>query len=80
MHADVLTQSSHLTIGRFIHAKDFADDKGAYDASKMEAFIMKIEEINTWLEEEFWPEHNGGKVPDGADWLVGEEKGLNCRK
>ena len=51
-----------------------------YDVSKMEVFIKKIEEINAWLEKEFWPEHNGGNVPDGADWLLGEEKGLNCRK
>ena len=69
-----------MTIGRFIYAKDFVDDKGAYDAGKMEVFIKKIEEINAWLEKEFWPEHHGGNVPDGADWLVGEEKGLNCRK
>jgi vesicle-fusing ATPase len=73
-------QSSHLTIGRFINSSDFADEKGAYSPQKMEAFISKIEEINGWLEKEFWPEHNAGKVPPGADWLVGEEKGLNCRK
>jgi vesicle-fusing ATPase len=73
-------QSSHLTIGRFINSSDFADEKGAYDPQKMETFISKIEEINRWLEKEFWPEHNEGKVPPGADWLVGEEKGLNCRK
>lgn len=46
----------------------------------MKKFIEKIEEINAWLEKEFWPEHNDGKVPDGADWLVGEERGLVCRK
>ncbi|KAF2445715.1 AAA-domain-containing protein [Karstenula rhodostoma CBS 690.94] len=70
--------SSHLTIGRFIDSSDFADEKGAYDPQKMEAFIKKIEEINEWLEKEFWPESNEGKVPPGGDWLVGQEKGLNC--
>lgn len=71
--------SSHLTIGRFISSKDFTDAEGVYEPQKMKAFIEKIEEVNEWLQKEFWPEHNGGKVPDGADWLVGEEKGLNCR-
>lgn len=46
----------------------------------MEVFIKKIEEINAWLEKEFWPEHNHGKVPEGADWIVGEETGLHCRE
>lgn len=73
-------QSSHLTIGRFINFSDFADEKGAYDPRKMEAFIKKIEEINEWLEKKFWPEHNEGKVPASGDWLVGQEKGLVCRE
>lgn len=70
--------SSHLTIGRFINPADFEND-GKYDASKMERFIKKIEEINGWLKEEFWPEENEGKIKDGGEWIVGEEKGLNCR-
>ncbi|KAJ4347015.1 uncharacterized protein N0V89_010949 [Didymosphaeria variabile] len=72
--------SSHLTIGRFIKSSDFNDGKGTYDPQKMQAFIEKVEEINAWLEQEFWPEHNGGKVLPGADWIVGEEQGLNCRE
>ncbi|KAF2688014.1 AAA-domain-containing protein [Lentithecium fluviatile CBS 122367] len=71
--------SSHLTVGRFINPKDFEDDAGAYDARKMQAFVSKIEEINAWLRKEFWPEFNEGHIPDGGNWLLGEEQGLACR-
>lgn len=71
--------SSHLTIGRFITTKDTTDSSGANDHKKMKALIEKIEEINGWLEKEFWPEHNDGKVPEGGEFNVGEETGLHCR-
>jgi hypothetical protein len=71
--------SSHLTIARFIDLKDFNNEDGGHDGAKMKEFIQKIEEINGWLEKEFWPEHHDGKVPEGGEWLVGEEKGLHCR-
>lgn len=73
-------QSSHLTIGRFIKSDDFVNEEGTYDPPKMAALIRKIEDINEWLETEFWPEHNEGKVPPDGDWLVGQERGLDCRK
>jgi vesicle-fusing ATPase len=74
--------SSHLTIGRFIKSKDFEDENGNYKPAKMEVFIEKLEEINAWLKEEFWAtEGLGGdeRIKDGGEWIVGEEKGLNCR-
>ncbi|KAF2477963.1 AAA-domain-containing protein [Lindgomyces ingoldianus] len=71
--------SSHLTIGRFIRPEDFATETGAPEPRKMDAFIKKIEEINEWLEVEYWPRGNGDKIPAGGEWIVGEEKGLNCR-
>lgn len=71
--------SSHLTIGRFITQKDLADDQGAPDPTKMAGFIKKIEEINAWLEKEFWPEHSDGKIPDGGEFNLGEETGLDFR-
>ncbi|RAR15377.1 AAA-domain-containing protein [Stemphylium lycopersici] len=70
--------SSHLTIGRFIYSKDLEDDNGTPDPLKVKALINKIEEINGWLEKEFWPEHNDGKIPDGGEFNVGQEKGLHC--
>jgi vesicle-fusing ATPase len=71
--------SSHLTIGRFINPKDFEDDAGAFAPQKMETFVEKIEEINTWLEKNYWPDYNNEHIPDGGDWLLGEEQGLVCR-
>ncbi len=72
--------SSHLTIGRFIQSKDFTKESGSPDPQKMTAFIEKIEEINRWLEKEFWPENNGGEIPDGGEFNVGAEIGLVCRR
>lgn len=71
--------SSHLTIGRFIRSVDFEDDKGANDAKRISRLIAKIEEINDWLQKEYWPEYNDGKIKDGGEWVVGEGKGLDCR-
>jgi vesicle-fusing ATPase len=71
--------SSHLTIGRFITTEDFAQQDGSSDPTKIKAFVDKIEEINGWLEKEFWPEHNSGTIPDGGVLSVGEETGLHCR-
>lgn len=71
--------SSHLTIGRFIKASDFADEKGSPDPKKMEMFIEKIEEINNRLEKEFWPEHNDGEIPVGGEFNLGQETGLDYR-
>jgi vesicle-fusing ATPase len=71
--------SSHLTIGRFIDPKDFQDSAENFEPEKMKKFIEKIEEVNAWLEREYWPENNGGEIKDGGEWFVGEEKGLTCR-
>jgi vesicle-fusing ATPase len=71
--------SSHLTIGRFITTKDFTNEEGVHDPAKMKLFLNKIEEINGWLEKEYWPEHNSGKIPDGGEFNVGEETGMHCR-
>lgn len=71
--------SSHLTIGRFINTKDLANENGTPDSEKMAAFIRKIEEINSWLEKEFWPGHHGDKIPNGGEFNLGEETGLDFR-
>ncbi|KAF1942481.1 hypothetical protein EJ02DRAFT_375478 [Clathrospora elynae] len=71
--------SSHLTIGRFINSRDLEDEGGSSDPQRIKALIEKIEEINSWLKKEFWPEHNDGRIPDGGEFNVGQEKGLHCR-
>lgn len=65
--------SSHITIGRFLTQEN-------HDMSeKMENFIKKIEEINAWLQEKYWPT-NGGDRKEEGEWIVGQEKGLDFRK
>lgn len=54
----------------------------------MKKWFEKIEEINGWLVKEFWPKEGGDGQGDGegetrnlkAEWLVGDEKGLDCRE
>jgi hypothetical protein len=71
--------SAHLTIGRFITTKDSVDKAGVPDPTKMKALVEKIEEINGWLEREFWPERDDGHIREGGEFNVGEETGLHCR-
>ncbi|KAI9812587.1 MAG: transport between ER and Golgi ATPase protein [Pycnora praestabilis] len=75
--------SSHLTIGRFTTAKDYSkvDELGELipDPERMRRWVATIEETNEWLEEEYWPKSDGTNVKDKGEWIVGEEKGLDCR-
>lgn len=67
--------SAHMTIARFLSGEDTSTD-GVCDASKMVGVVKKIEEINTWLGEEF----SGENDPEGKGmWTVGEEEGLCFR-
>jgi hypothetical protein len=68
-----VVSSSHITIGRFLTQDD-------HDTSeKRSSWIRKIEELNEWLEEEFWPKEGRGRDVN-AEWLVGMDKGLDFRK
>lgn len=69
--------SAHMTIGRFISAEDFVQNDKSADPKKMQQWIEKIEEINQWLKQRYWPE--GGTTTATGEWIVGEEKGLDCR-
>ena len=65
--------SSHITVARFLTQSD-------HDGmEKMEKWFEKIDEINGWLEREFWP-RDGEERNLKAEWLVGEGKGLDCRE
>lgn len=65
--------SSHITIGRFLTQDDHDTPE------KMVNWIKKIEQLNAWLEEEYWPKENGKRREDG-EWIVGQEKGLDFRE
>lgn len=70
--------SAHLTIGRFIKKQDFEDADGKVDHSQVTKLVATIEEINEWLSREYWP--SGSGIKEGGEWIVGEERGLTCRK
>ena len=75
--------SAHLTIGRFVTQEDVskADQAGSSepDPHKLERWIKAIEHINSWLRNEYWPA-SSGIIGTGGEWIVGKERGLDCRK
>jgi len=65
--------SSHVTIGRFLTQED-------HDSSeKMERFLSKIEEINERFQREYWYKEGDERSAE-KEWIVGSEKGLDCRQ
>lgn len=65
--------SSHITVCRFLTQSDHDDSE------KMRKWFKKIDELNEWLEKEFWP-REGQERDLMAEWLVGDGKGLDCRE
>lgn len=74
--------SAHLTVARFIRDGDFWADgeEGKVDGGKVRRLVERIEEVNEWLKREFWPKGEGEGIKEGGEWVVGEGKGLDCRK
>lgn len=73
--------SAHLTIGRFINQNGFVRDGAlgtTFDHGKAKDVIDKIEQINAKLQAKYWPTADG--IPQGGEWTVGQEKGLDFRK
>ncbi|KAL7275359.1 hypothetical protein RUND412_001695 [Rhizina undulata] len=63
--------SAHLTIARFVTTRNHhSGDDGDVDMEKMERWLKRIEKINEYLE---------GYKGSGSSWLVGEERGMDCR-
>jgi hypothetical protein len=71
-----IVETSHLTIARFVSEKDFQNSEGRLEPSKVARLMSVIEEINEWLEKEYWPD-NLGSVREGGQWIVGQERGLD---
>jgi hypothetical protein len=80
--------SAHLTIGRFIETSDTeietVEGEGKKpDLARMREILGVVDEINEWLMSEFWPKGEGQEdkgIKEGGEWIVGEGKGLDCRK
>lgn len=76
--------SAHLTIARHNSQNAFGNEKQPGDLTlpsheALKSYVQLIEEINEWLQNEYWPK-NGESIKPGGEWIVGEEKGLDCQK
>ena len=73
--------SAHLTIARLVGQEDFCQpgDNDILDATKMTLWIRKLEDMNAWLAQNYWPE-SSNSIAAGGEWVVGNEKGLDFRK
>ncbi|KAL8720420.1 MAG: hypothetical protein Q9225_002710 [Loekoesia sp. 1 TL-2023] len=73
--------SAHLTIARFVSQTDISvsqiDDRP--DPEKVNRLLHQIESINSELYHSYWPK-DGENIKSGGQWIVGQEKGLDCRK
>ena len=73
--------SAHLTIARFVSQTDISTspaDKRP-DPEKVHSLLNSIDKINAELCYDYWPVE-GETIKKGGQWMVGQEKGLDCRK
>ncbi|KXJ90897.1 RNA ligase/cyclic nucleotide phosphodiesterase [Microdochium bolleyi] len=61
--------SAHITLGRYLSDADHDTPE------KREAWVRAIDEVNAWLQAEVWDKTDVA----GAEWLVGQERGLDVR-
>ncbi|KAL8798316.1 MAG: hypothetical protein Q9182_006758, partial [Xanthomendoza sp. 2 TL-2023] len=73
--------SAHLTIARFVTQTDISRSQvdGTPDPAKVRKLLDHIVMINSRLRDEYWPSGDQ-PIPAGGEWIVGQEKGLECRK
>ncbi|KAL8874806.1 MAG: hypothetical protein Q9192_009146 [Flavoplaca navasiana] len=73
--------SAHLTIARFVTQADIAvsEDDETPDPPKVQKLLDQIEKINADLRDRYWPKDDQ-RIMAGGEWIVGQEKGLDCRK
>ena len=57
---------------------DLQSSNKELDRAKVQELIKTIEDINAWLQTEYWPSEKG--IKEDGQWIVGEEKGLEYRK
>jgi len=62
--------SAHITLGRFLTQDD------TNTPEKRKDWVSKIEQINSWLEGSVWGQRG---TPYIGEWVVGQERGLDCR-
>ena len=75
--------SAHITIARFITSVDFRQvqpNDQLVDVKKVEKWINSIEEINFWLQNDYWPKPGDKHSRSSGEWIVGQDKGLDLRQ
>ncbi|ETW75800.1 hypothetical protein HETIRDRAFT_329809 [Heterobasidion irregulare TC 32-1] len=76
--ARYVVPTAHFTIARIIADTDFETEVGSPDQTKIAKWMQTIEEVNTWLESNYWP-GPGNEFQNGGVWVLGEDFGLDCR-
>ena len=82
-----VTPSAHITIARFMTNDDFLSKSSrgkddaqrenlCLDSGRVQALVARVEQLNTWLKDEYWPRDTSGKAKGAGEWYVGEENGL----
>ena len=73
--------SAHLTIARFVTQADISlsEDDETPDPLKVQKLLDFIEMINANLRRSHWPRHDQ-PIEVGGEWIVGQERGFDCRK
>jgi hypothetical protein len=49
------------------------------DRERLRLWLQKLESLNAYLVEHYWPEA-GESFRSGGEWTVGDEEGLDIRK
>jgi hypothetical protein len=77
--------SAHVTIARFITQDGFLKTKadtdtaqGQVDPARVLELVDCVDDINRWLEREYWPQKDGS-VPAAGQWIIGHDSRLECR-
>ena len=66
--------SCHITFARFAKTSDLQDKES------LGTWVQKIQSINHWLKDEYWPNGDRGKFSPGLRWIVGAGRGIEVRK
>ncbi|KAL8912882.1 MAG: hypothetical protein Q9171_002176 [Xanthocarpia ochracea] len=76
-----MVPSAHLTIARFVTQADISlsEDDETPDPLKVQKLLDLIGMINANLRHHHWPKDDQ-PIEVGGEWIVGQERGLDCRK
>ena len=79
---DISAPRANNDIARPVQVNETKSEAAHVVEEKVLMLVDKIEAINAWLQDEYWPKKRQEEavIKKGGEWIVGEEKGLDCRK